>query len=149
MSLRSAFASTLQALRAHRGLTQKDISDTTDPSHVSRLEAGTRSVSLEVSQELAQAMGLQPVSLITMVYASKDGTTAREILQKVQGDLDALGLLDTPIPAEPVKVVHPRVTEAAELKRKILELIAEGKSQAEAARHLKVSPSTVTKHLKK
>jgi|LNAP01.1.fsa_nt_gb transcriptional regulator with XRE-family HTH domain len=149
MSLRSAFASTLQALRAHRGLTQKNIANTTDPSHVSRLEAGTRSVSLEVSEELAHAIGIQPVSLITLVYASKDGMTAREMLHKVQGDLDALGLLDTPISADPVKVVHPRVAEAAELKRKILELMTEGQSQAQVARLLKVSPSTVTKHLKK
>lgn len=149
MSLRKAFASALQLLRAHQGLSQKQIANATDQSHISRLEAGTRSVSLEVSEELAHAIGLQPLSLLCLVYASRQGMTPREILQQAQEDLSKRDLMDVPVPSEPSKTVHPQIAQAAALKSEIDDLMAQGKTQAEVARLLDVSRSTVTKHLQK
>ncbi|MBK5552147.1 helix-turn-helix domain-containing protein [Pseudomonas sp. TH03] len=149
MSIRSAFASALQFLRAHRKLSQKDIATQTDQSHISRLEAGERSVSLEVSQELAEALGLDPMTLLTIVYAAELGQSPREILRRIYDDLESSNLLDAKIPSSPTQTVHPVVAEASELKRKIIELMDEGHSQAEVARRLEVSKSTVTRHLKK
>jgi len=149
MSIRTAFASALQFLRAHRKLSQKDIAIQTDQSHVSRLEAGERSVSLEISQELAEALGLDPMTLLTIVYAAERGQSPREILRRIHDDLESSNLLDAKIPYSPTQTVHPVVAEATELKRKIIELMDEGHSQAEVARRLEVSKSTVTRHLKK
>jgi len=148
MSIRTAFASALQFLRVHRKLSQKDIAIQTDQSYISRLEAGENSVSLEISQELAEALRLDPMSLLTIVYAVERGLSPREILSRIHDDLESSNLLDARIPSSPAKKIHPVVAEAAELKRKIIELIDEGCSQAEVARRLEVSRSTVTKHLK-
>lgn len=149
MSIRTAFASALQFLRAHRKLSQKDIAIQTDQSYISRLEAGENSVTLEISQELAEALRLDPMSLLTIVYAVERGQSPREILSRIQDDLESSNLLDAKIPSSPAQTVHPVVAEAAELKRKIIELMDEGHSQAEVARRLDISKSTVTKHLKK
>jgi transcriptional regulator with XRE-family HTH domain len=148
MSIRTAFASALQFLRAHRKVSQKDIAKQIDQSYVSRLEAGEHSVTLEISQELAEALRLDPLSLLTFAYAVERGLSPREVLSCIQDDLESSNLLDTKIPPTPVQAVHPVVAEAAELKRKIIELMDEGYSQAEVARRLEVSRSTVTKHLK-
>lgn len=149
MSLRTAFAAALQFLRAHRQLSQQGIANQTDQSHISRLEAGARSVSLEVSQELAEALRLDPMSLLTIVYAAERGQSPREILSRIQDDLESSDLLDASIPSKPVQAVHPVVAEALELKSKIIGLMAEGLTQAEVARRLGVSRSTVSKHLQK
>jgi len=149
MSLRTAFAAALQFLRAHRKLSQQDIAKLTDQSHISRLEAGTRSATLEVSQELAEALQLDPLSFLTIVYAAQRGQSPRAILSSIQADLESSGLLDATIPTTPAPVVHPVVADAAELKFKIIKMMDEGLTQAEVARRLKIAKSTVTRHLKK
>jgi DNA-binding NarL/FixJ family response regulator len=88
------------------------------------------------------------MSLLTIVYAVERGLSPREILSRIHDDLESSNLLDARIPSSPAKTIHPVVAEAAELKRKIIALIDEGCSQAEVARRLEVSRSTVTKHLK-
>lgn len=70
-------------------------------------------------------------------------------LSCIQDDLESSNLLDAKIPSSPVQTVHQVVAEAAELKRKLIELMGEGHSQAEVARRADISKSTVTKHLKK
>jgi transcriptional regulator with XRE-family HTH domain len=149
MSLRNAFAAALQFLRANQRLTQLDISKQTDPSHVSRLESAQRSVSLEKSKELAQALNLEPLSFLALVYASENRESPRSVLQRAHDDLESLALLDAVIPAQPSKTDHPRVVESADLKLKITKLLAEGHSQAQIARILGVAKSTVTRRIQK
>ncbi|MQU53416.1 MULTISPECIES: helix-turn-helix domain-containing protein [Pseudomonas] len=146
MSLRKAFAAVLQFVRTHQGLSQQDIASAMDQSHVSRLEAAKRSVSLEMSQELAEAMQLHPISFLALVYAAHGQQSAREILQNAQDELEAVALLDANIISEPKKIPHPRVTEAAETRRAIQALKGEERTQAEVARMLGLSTSTVGRH---
>ncbi|WP_443691304.1 helix-turn-helix domain-containing protein [Pseudomonas sp.] len=149
MSLRNAFAAALQFMRTHKGFSQRDVASTMDQSHVSRLEGATRSVSLEISEKLAEALQLHPMSLLTLVYAAQSGQSPQAVLQRTRDDLEALDLLNAAIPPEPVKADHPRVVEAAELYRQVNELLAEGHSQAEVARRLNVSRSTITRHVQR
>lgn len=147
MSLRNAFGAALQFLRANKRLSQREISTHIDPSHVSRLEAAQRSVSLEVSRELAQALNLDPMSLLALVYAADTGESPRTIIRRAYEDLESLALLDATLPGEPTKIEHPRIVGAAELKQKIMRLMAEGNSQADVARLLGIAKSTVTRRL--
>ncbi|WP_219064450.1 helix-turn-helix domain-containing protein [Pseudomonas sp. UMAB-08] len=149
MSLRNAFAAALQFVRAHQGLSQRAVASTMDQSHVSRLEGATRSVSLEVSEELAEALQLHPMSLLTLVYAAQSGQSPQTILQRTRDDLESLALLNAVVPAAPTRPDHPRVVEAAELGRQVSDLLAEGNSQAEVARLLGVSRSTITRHVQR
>jgi|GEM_PF-1282236 len=146
MSLKIAFAAALQYIRTHRQLSQRAIAQQMDQSYVSRLESGTRSVTLEVSQELAEALKLEPLSLLTVVYAASTGKSPQQILDQVREDLAAAQLLDAQIPATPEPIVHPVVADAAALKIQVHALLAEGLTQAEAAKRLGISRQTVNKY---
>lgn len=143
MLLRKAYAAVLQLLRTRLGLSQYDLAVTVTQSHVSQLEAVKTSATLEVSQELAEALHLHPVSLLVLVHAAQDQRTAREILQLALEELDAITLLDESIPTQPEKLPHPQTTSATEKWEAVQELKKEGRSQAEAVRILRLPKSTV------
>ena len=143
MLLRNAYAAVLQLVRTRLGLTQHDVAMTVAPSHVSQLEAVKTSPTLEVSQELAQALHLHPVSLLTLVHAANDQKTARDILLLAMEELDAIELLDASLPAQPEKLPHPQTVAADKKWEAVLALKKEGRSQAEVMRILGLPKSTV------
>lgn len=147
MSLRPAFAAALRFLRARRDLLQGDLALHRDQSHVSRLEAGQRGVTLQISDDLAKALGVQPMTLLALAYAAEHGTSPRTILARLEADLKELNVLDNVIPLEPASRAHPVVVEAEILRKRIQALKAQGLSQAEIARQLGVSGATVSRHL--
>lgn len=89
MSLRMAYAAVLQLVRTRRGLSQHDIAVTVTQSHISQLESLKTSATLEVSQELASALNLHPISFLTLVQAAQDQKPAREILLLALQELGA------------------------------------------------------------
>ncbi|PMU25275.1 MULTISPECIES: helix-turn-helix domain-containing protein [Pseudomonas] len=143
MLLRNAYAAVLQLLRARLGLTQHDIAIAVAPSHVSQLEAVKTSATLEVSQELAKALNLHPVSLLTLVHAAKDQKTARDVLLLAMEELNAIELLDASLPAQPEKLPHPQTVAAERKWEAVQELKKEGRSQAEVIEILGLPKSTV------
>jgi transcriptional regulator with XRE-family HTH domain len=143
MLLRKAYAAVLQLLRARLGLSQHDIATTVTQSHVSQLEAVKTSASLEVSQELAEALHLHPISLLALVHAAQDQRSAREILQLALEELDAIELLDAPLPTQPEKLSHPQTLAAEKKWEAVQELKKEGRSQAEVVQILGLPKSTV------
>lgn len=148
MSLRTAYAATLQFLRAHKKLSQQDIAQQVNQSQISRLEAAQRQVSLEVSQLLAESLHLDPLSLLTVVYAAHHGKSPRDILRRIYDDLDSSNLLDVSVPNELDKTAHPVSAKAAKLRSDIFELMNEGHSQSEVARRLGVTRETVSKYVR-
>ena len=116
---------------------------TVAPSHVSQLEAVKTSPTLEVSQELAQALNLHPVSLLTLVHAAKDQKTARDVLLLAMEELNAINLLDASLPTQPEKLPHPQTVAAEKKWKAVQELKKEGRSQAEVIEILGLPKSTV------
>ncbi|MFY1008069.1 helix-turn-helix domain-containing protein [Pseudomonas juntendi] len=149
MALRTAFAAALRFLRARRDLSQGDLALHRDQSHVSRLEAGQRGVTLQVSDDLAKALGVDPMTLLAIAYAAEHQTSPREVLSRLEADLSKLNLLDDCIPLDATAQAHPVAAEAGTLRSRIEELKAENLSQAEIARRLGVSGATVSRHLHK
>ena len=143
MSLRKAYAATLQWLRVRRGLSQADLQHQTDQGHISRLEASTTSVSVDLSADIAKALGLMPLSFLTLVAAADEGKTARSVLDDTMKELMQLGVLDEKLPAEPQKLTTPQRTAAAGRLKAVRELKAAGLSQAEVCRQLDLPKSTV------
>lgn len=146
MNLRRAFAAVLQLVRNRQGLLQQDLAGKVTQSHISQLETLKTSATLETSQQLAQAMGLHPVSFLTLVHAAQEEKSGREVLELVTKQLDALSLLDLPLPKEP-EVTRPPQTEKAERARiAVQELRAMGKTQREVMDILGLPRSTVGRH---
>lgn len=143
MSLRKAYAATLQWLRIRNGLSQADLQHQADQAHISRLEAATTTPTIDLSADLAQALGLTPLSLLTLVAAADEGKTARSVLNESMIELMQLGILDEKLPAAPQKLVTPQRLAAAEKLKAVRELKAAGLSQAEVSRSLELPRSTV------
>lgn len=81
MSVRIAFAAALRLLRTGRGLKQDDLSGSLTQSHVSQIENGKTSPSLEVIIELSDALKLHPVALMALVCAAQEKLTASDVLE--------------------------------------------------------------------
>lgn len=143
MSLRKAYAATLQWLRIRNGILQADLQHQADQAHISRLEAATTTPTIDLSADLAQALGLTPLSLLTLVAAADEGKTARSVLNESMIELMRLGILDEPLPAEPQKLTTSQRIAAAERLEAVRKLKEEGLSQAEICRQLGLPRSTV------
>ncbi|MBT2371312.1 helix-turn-helix domain-containing protein [Pseudomonas fluorescens] len=146
MSLRRAYAAVLQLVRARRGLSQHDIAVTVTQSHISQLEALKTSATLEVSQELASALNLHPISFLTLVQAAQDQKSARDILEEALQELEAMALLDEHLPLAPQKLRPPQTEDAAKKWEAVQALKSKGHTQAEAVRMLGIPRSTVGRH---
>ena len=145
MSLRKAYAATLQWLRVRNGLSQADLQHQADQAHISRLEAATTSATIDLSADLAQALGLTPLSFFTLLAAADEGKTARSVLNDSMIELMQLGILDETLPAEPQKLTTPQRIVAAERLKAVRDLKAAGLSQAEVCRQLELPKSTVNR----
>ncbi|MFJ4544976.1 helix-turn-helix domain-containing protein [Pseudomonas sp. NPDC088885] len=143
MSLRKAYAATLQWLRMRRGLSQAELQTQTDQAHISRLEASSRSASVDLSADLAQALGVKPLSFFTLVAAAHEGKTARAALNETLAELERLGVLDDELPGEPQQLIPPRKLAADEKLKAIRKLREKGVTQKEVSRQLELPTSTV------
>lgn len=143
MSLRKAYAATLQWLRVRRGLSQSDLQDKADQAHISRLEAATTSASVDLTADLADDLGVTPLSFFTLIAAANEGKTPRSILLETLAELQIQGLLDEKLPVEPQKLPPPRQVAATEKLRAIRELKEAGLSQVEVSKKLGLPTSTV------
>ncbi|MDS9589726.1 helix-turn-helix domain-containing protein [Pseudomonas sp. HTZ1] len=143
MSLRKAYAATLQWLRVRRGLSQSDLQNQADQAHISRLEASTTSASVDLTAGLADALGVTPLSFFTLLAAANEGKTPRAALIETLAELQMQGLLDESLPAEPQKLPPPRQVAAAEKLRAVRELKEAGLTQAEVSKKLGLPTSTV------
>lgn len=146
MSLRMAYAAVLQLVRTRRGLLQQDIAVRVTHSHVSQLEAAKTSPTLEANEDLASALNLNPVTLLTLVQASYEQKSAREILQIALKELEELALLDEPLPAEPKKLRPPRTIDAEKKREAVQRLKREGYTPAQVAQMLGIPRPSVGRY---
>lgn len=143
MSLRKSYAAVVQLLRTQKGLSQAGLSGAVTQTHVSELEQGKSSATVDMSARLALALNVEPITLLALAVASHEKRSVREVLLGSLAEAEALGLADTLLPSEP-KVMSP--SRELEAKRKWLavqDLKMEGLSQGEAARQLQIPESTL------
>lgn len=143
MSLRKSFAAALKLLRTIRGLSQAEISKSVVQSHVSQLETAITTATVDVSYDLATALGVQPSTLFTLALAAHEQRTARELLLGCLAELEELGLADMLISTEPQPKMTPAMIEARSKWGAVQELKAKGLSITEARKHLGLPETTV------
>jgi hypothetical protein len=101
---------------------------------------------LEANKDLASALDLNPVTLLTLAQASYEQKSAREILQIALNELEELALLDEPLPAEPKKLRPPRTIDA-EIKREAVQrLKREGYTPAQVSEMLEIPRPSVGRY---
>lgn len=80
MNIRDAFAWSLRSFRRRRGVTQEDFSEVSSRTYVSQLERGQKSPTLDKVVELAQPLGVHPLSLLALAFLKADSEGDLEVL---------------------------------------------------------------------
>lgn len=89
MELKDAIGAALKQLREGLHVAQEELPGS--QSYLSGLERGRRMPTLEKIDELATAMGVSPLTVITLAYAILRDQTPRELYVEVSRDLKRAG----------------------------------------------------------
>lgn len=94
MDIKQAFAKALKKARKAKQLTQEDFSNVSSRTYVSTLERGLKNPTLDKIEDLAGAMDLHPMTLITLAYMMKGNySDCSELLESVTKELNQLSFL--------------------------------------------------------
>lgn len=80
------FGKALQRIRKAKGISQEAFALTSSRTYVSTLERGLKSPTLSKIDELAEVLGVHPLTLLMAAYSSQD----KGVISKARTELDAL-----------------------------------------------------------
>ncbi|NQD77560.1 helix-turn-helix transcriptional regulator [Pseudomonas sp. B21-023] len=143
---RKAFASALRFLRRQGSVLQADFDSGVSQSHVSRLEQGQSSPTLDRLEEIAAQLGLHPITLVAITCGASEQIPPAQLLERVRRELEAVASLDQPLPIEDQPITHPQIIEARKLRDEVQRLKGLGHTKAEISRLLGIAKSTAAKH---
>ncbi|WDU60750.1 helix-turn-helix transcriptional regulator [Pseudomonas poae] len=90
MSLKKAFAAVLKAMRAGRGLTQKNLAEVSSRTYVSKLERAQSSPTLEMITALSGPLDVNPLTLVAITLCAESGQSVSALLRRTQEELSNL-----------------------------------------------------------
>lgn len=88
MELRESFGETVRSIRRDKGLPQGAIG--MNQGYVSEVENGLKSPTLQKIAEIANNLGLHPITLLTAAFEKMGSDSAEQILADVASELEAL-----------------------------------------------------------
>lgn len=90
MELKRAFGTTLKRIRVAKGMTQEDFAMVSSRTYLSSLERGLKCPTIEKLDQLANVLGVHPVTLLLASYAERSQQEAVEILlETIKSELAA------------------------------------------------------------
>ena len=92
MELKSSFGQALRFIRKQKAKTQEDFSVISSRTYLSALERGLKSPTIDKIDELAQVIGVHPLTLQVAAYLAKDSVTRDDLISLINQELDDLGL---------------------------------------------------------
>ncbi|MBA1193065.1 helix-turn-helix domain-containing protein [Pseudomonas entomophila] len=143
MSLRQSYASVLRLLRTLKGMSQEDLAGSVTQANVSSLELAKSSATVDTTAKLADALGVEPLTLLAFVMANNENISARDALLASLHELDLLGIGDSPLPPVTQPFKPKRVLEAQKKLADVQDFKLRGYSQSETARELGIPESTL------
>ncbi|AXI60024.1 resolvase [Pseudomonas kribbensis] len=155
MSLTKELAAAIRVIRRQRGLGYEDLADVSVQAHIGALEQGNASPSLDKLVSLAEALDFDPVALMAICVALRDGSTCDQALEHAQTQLadfkhrggikqlEGEYVGNELVKRSPGKPTHSENAEA------VKKLKSDGFSQAEVRRTLGLSKSTVHRYWQK
>ncbi|BDB19236.1 hypothetical protein cym2001_26010 [Pseudomonas sp. CYM-20-01] len=87
MSLKNAFAAVLKAMRAGKGLTQRNLAEVSSRTYVSKLERGQSSPTLEMITALSGPLNVHPLTLVAITLCAESGESTNALLRRAQDEL--------------------------------------------------------------
>lgn len=155
MHLKIALAGTLRALRLNRRFRYENLSDASGRSKISALERGETSITLEKFESLAEALEIDPLALLALCISAQQGKPYPDLIKNAHEQLLAfeadggMELLAEQF-ADGALIQRtrgkPQNPESLDAVRR---LKATGKTQAQIAQDLGLSPSLVNRHWKR
>lgn len=94
MNIKQSFTAALKKIRKAKGITQEDFSNVSSRTYVSTLERGLYSPIIEKADALAGAMGIHPLTLLSLAYLIKsESNDATILLSQINDELSKLNSL--------------------------------------------------------
>jgi len=91
MELKEAFGIALRKARLSQALTQEDFAIISSRTYLSTLERGLRNITLEKASDLAEKMGIHPLSLIALAFLISDpDIELNPLLERVRIEIEAV-----------------------------------------------------------
>lgn len=90
MSLKNAFAAVLKAMRAGKGLTQRNLAEVSSRTYVSKLERAKSSPTLEMITALSGPLSVNPLTLVAIILCTESGESVNALLRRTQEELEKL-----------------------------------------------------------
>ena len=90
MSLKTAFAAVLKAMRGARGLSQKNLAEVSSRTYVSKLERAQSSPTLEMMHTLSSPLKLSPLTLVAITIATETGESIRSLINRIEDEANEL-----------------------------------------------------------
>ena len=152
MTLKNEIGAALRAVRQQRGLSYEELNDSTFRTTVSSIERGKSKLTIEKLSSLAKALDFDLLAFMAMCIALERGQTPDDAIVAAQSELDrfkaagGLALLQEQIVEGELVSRSQGKPANSENKNAVLQLKAEGKTQAEIRRLLGLSKSTVSQY---
>lgn len=90
MSLKTAFAAVLKAMRGARGLSQKNLAEVSSRTYVSKLERAQSSPTLEMMHTLSPPLKVSPLTLVAITIATETGESIRSLINRLEDETSEL-----------------------------------------------------------
>lgn len=90
MSLLERFGAGLLRARKRRGLTQEDFSTISSRTYLSSLERGLKAPTITKLEQLASVVGVHPLSLLALAYASGDDSDWNALCARIRDEISSL-----------------------------------------------------------
>lgn len=87
MNTRKAFAKALKTARKARSFTQEDFAAVSGRTYLSALERGLKSPTIEKVEALSEAMGISPLTLMTLAYVYANGKEPGALWKVVEREI--------------------------------------------------------------
>ncbi|MFL6876892.1 helix-turn-helix domain-containing protein [Pseudomonas marginalis] len=87
MTLKIAFAAVLKAMRAGKGLTQRNLAEVSSRTYVSKLERAQSSPTLEMITALSGPLNVNPLTLVAVTLCAESGQSVSALLLRTQEEL--------------------------------------------------------------
>lgn len=149
MTLKLGVAAVLRTLRSEQSITLESVNDATSRQYLTALEQGKSSISLEKLQAISTALGMSPLTFLTLTLSVTDGEPARALLKRAQAELDdfektgGIAALERQVSLGAVASKRPGRPVNQERLRNVLQCKAEGMTQSATAQKLGISKQRV------